>query len=141
MQILKLSEYEKLNDLYLIWNAEYGNIYPITAELFERNIENIYMKASYVAVDDGKLIGFVIGKVWQDDYNIKTYEKIGWISLIYVKKEFRNNGIGTLLLQKSLDVFKSLGCTKVFLGKDYQNFFPGLPVDLKAHVKWFTNRV
>ena len=62
MQILNLSEYEKLNDLYLIWNAEYGNIYPITAELFDRNIENIYMKASYVVVSNEKLIGFVIGK-------------------------------------------------------------------------------
>ena len=60
MQILNLDKYEKLNDIYLIWNAEYGNIYPITAELFERNIENALMKASYVAVENDELIGFVI---------------------------------------------------------------------------------
>ena len=63
MQILKLSEYEKLNELYLIWNAEYGNIYPITAELFERNIENIYMKASYVAVSNEKIAKQFKGRV------------------------------------------------------------------------------
>ena len=49
MKIINLNKYEKLEKLYQIWNAEYGNIYPISAELFNRNIENVYMKASYVA--------------------------------------------------------------------------------------------
>jgi predicted N-acetyltransferase YhbS len=140
MQILNLSEYEKLNDLYLIWNAEYGNIYPITAELFDRIIENIYMKASYVVVSNEKLIGFVIGKVWQDDYNIKTYEKIGWISLIYVLPKYRNQGIGTKLINLSIDALKEFGVHTINLGKDYNNFFPGLPIDLAKYRTWFQNR-
>ena len=84
MEIIHLNKYEKLDELYQIWNAEYGNIFPISAELFNRNIENIYMKASYVAIDDEKLVGFVIGKVWHDLYEIKGYDEIGWISLIFV---------------------------------------------------------
>ncbi len=134
---------EKALKLHKLWNEELGFIFPISDELMQRNTydtEGFLEEQSFVAICNEEPVGFIINKIWSHKYQLEAYLNTGWISLIYVKKEFRNNGIGTLLLQKSLDVFKSLGCTKVFLGKDYQNFFPGLPVDLKAHVKWFTNR-
>ena len=140
MKIINLSKYEKLEEIYQIWNAEYGNIYPITAELFNRNIENIFMKASYVAIEDQKLVGFVIGKIWHDAYKIKGYDDIGWISLIYVIPKYRKLGIGSALLESSIDVFKKQGVSIVNLGKDYNNFFPGLPIDLVKYQGWFQKR-
>lgn len=140
MEIINLNKYEKLNDLYRIWNAEYGNIYPITAELFNRNIENVYMKASYVAVDNGKLIGFVIGKIWHDSYEIKGYDDIGWISLIYVLPKYRKLGIGSNLLDLCIKAFQEYGVHIINLGKDYCNFFPGLPIDLVKYQGWFQKR-
>ena len=89
MQVINLNKYEKLEDIYQIWNDEYGNSYPISAELFNRNIKNLFPKASYVAIDNENLVGFVIGKVWHDVYVIKNYENIGWISLIYVSPKYR----------------------------------------------------
>ena len=121
MQVINLKKYEKLETIYQIWNAEYGNIYPISAELFNRNIENIYEKASYVAVDDGKLIGFVIGKVWHDVYKIKGYDEIGWISLIYVTPKYRKQGIGTKLLSMCENALIEYGVSIINLGKDYNN--------------------
>lgn len=140
MKIINLREYEKLEHIYQIWNAEYGNIFPISAELFNRNIENIYMKASYVAIDDEKLVGFVIGKVWHDLYEIKGYDEIGWISLIFVTPKYRKLGIGTELLNLSIDAMKEHGVKIINIGKDYNNFFPGLPVDLIKYQTWFQNR-
>lgn len=140
MKIINLKEYEKLEQIYQIWNAEYGNIFPINAELFNRNIENIYMKASYVAIDDEKLVGFVIGKVWHDLYEIKGYDEIGWISLIFVTPKYRKLGIGTELLNLSIDAMKECGVKIINIGKDYNNFFPGLPVDLIKYQTWFQNR-
>ena len=140
MKIIHLNKYEKLEELYQIWNAEYGNIYPISAELFERNIENIYMKASYVAVDNEKLVGFVIGKVWHDSYEIKGYEKIGWISLLYVKPKYRKLGIGSSLLNACVNALEEYGVHIINLGKDYCNFFPGLPIDLVKYQGWFQKR-
>ena len=140
MKIINLREYEKLEHIYQIWNAEYGNIFPISAELFNRNIENIYMKASYVAIDDEKLVGFVIGKVWHDLYEIKGYYEIGWISLIFVTPKYRKLGIGTELLNLSIDAMKEHGVKIINIGKDYNNFFPGLPVDLIKYQTWFQNR-
>lgn len=140
MKIINLREYEKLEHIYQIWNAEYGNIFPISAELFNRNIENIYMKASYVAIDDEKLVGFVIGKVWHDLYETKGYDEIGWISLIFVTPKYRKLGIGTELLNLSIDAMKEHGVKIINIGKDYNNFFPGLPVDLIKYQTWFQNR-
>ncbi len=140
MQIINLKECEKLEQIYQIWNAEYGNIYPITAELFNRNIENVYMKASYVAVIADEIVGFVIGKVWHDVYEINGYNEIGWISLIYVLPKYRKQGIGSILLEKACDALKEYGVHTINLGKDYNNFFPGLPIDLVKHLAWFQKR-
>lgn len=133
----------KVLKLHSLWNDELGFIFPISEELMQRNTYNtlgFLEEHSYVALNDNEPIGFVINKIWLHDYHIENNLNTGWISLIYVKKKFRNMGIGSELLQKSIDAFKSLGCTKIYLGRDYQNFFPGLPVDLKAHLKWFTKR-
>ena len=140
MKIINLNKYEKLEELYQIWNAEYGNIYPISAELFNRNIKNVYMKASYVAVDGVKLVGFVIGKVWHDAYKIKGYDETGWISLIYVLPKYRKLGIGSKLLDNAVNALKEYGVHIINLGKDYCNFFPGLPIDLVKYQAWFQKR-
>ena len=106
MKFINLKDYKTKEDIYKIWNDEYGNIYPISAELFNRNIENLYPKASYVAIKDEKIVGFVIGKVWHDSYVIKNYNGIGWISLIYVSPKYRKQGIGSALLDKVTNAFK-----------------------------------
>lgn len=134
---------EKALKLNKLWNDELGFIFPISEELMQRNTydtQGFLEEYSYVAVINEEPVGFVINKIWSHEYQLEAYLNTGWISLIYVKKEFRNQGIGSELLNKSLSAFKSFNCNKVFLGRDYQNFFPGLPVDLKAHVKWFAKR-
>ena len=142
-QNFKIYSKEKALKLHNLWNEELGFIFPISDELMKRNTYDtvgFLEENSYVAICNNEPVGFVINKIWSHEYQLESYLNTGWISLIYVKKQFRNIGIGSELLQKSVDCFKSYGCNKVFLGRDYQNFFPGLPVDLKAHVKWFTKR-
>lgn len=140
MKLITLKDFKRKEDIYQIWNDEYGNIYPISAELFNRNIENLYPKASYVAIKDEQIIGFVIGKVWHDSYVIKNYNGIGWISLIYVTPKYRKQGIGSALLDKATEALKEYGVHTINLGKDYNNFFPGLPIDLTKYRTWFEKR-
>ena len=73
-KIIKLSNYKNKEDLYKLWNSEYGNIYPISSELFERNLLNAYDAATLVAILNDKLVGFIIGKIWQDEYKIEVVE-------------------------------------------------------------------
>ena len=138
-------ELEKKFNLNLrnLWNDEFGFIFPITEELFNRNtyLTNGFLEDySYIVFDNEKPIAFIINKYWPTYAEDNLYENIGWISLIYVSKPYRKQGIGTELINKSIDAFKKLNIKKIYLGKDYNNFFPGLPKDLKENLDWFKHR-
>lgn len=140
MQIIKLNEYNSYEELIYAWNCEYGMIFPITKELFDRNTSNSYNDTSYVAIIDNKMVGFIIGKIWNDEYKIKGYDECGWINLIYVLPQFRKRGIGTHLLKKVESEFNKLNKCIIYIGRDYLNYFPGLPCDLKNSLEWFKKR-
>lgn len=138
-----INNFNSLTDkeiIYQLWNREYEKIYPITKELFYRNLDNAYYDASFIAIIDNKIVGFIIGKIWQDDFVIQSYTDAAWISLIYVCPKYRKQGIGEILLNKSEEVFKKLGKNILHLGKDYHNYFPGLPVDFAKTLPWFEKR-
>lgn len=129
--------------LYTLWNDEYEFIFPITSDLFLRNTygTNGFLETnSYVALNGDEPVGFIISKVWGSYIHEEENKTLGWISLIFVKSAYRKRGIGSALLEKSESVFKEMGITTYFIGKDYQNFFPGLPKDLKANLGWFSKR-
>lgn len=127
-------------DICKLWNKAYGYIYPIDEKLMNRNLSNLYERASYVVYDESEIVGFIISKIWQDEFEIPGYADTGWISLILVDCKYRNKGIGTKLLTLAENKFKEIGKCFINLGKDYLNFFPGLPVDLKSSVDWFVKR-
>lgn len=142
---LKFNSFKEKEILELrnLWNEELEFIFPISEELFKRNTyltEGFLEDGSYVALVDNNPVGFIISKVWNTTKIDGLYENIGWITLIYVSKKFRNQGIGSNLISLVENDLKSKGITNIFLGKDYQNFFPGLPIDLKEHYKFFEKR-
>lgn len=145
LEFLNFKDYSKEKSLQLfnMWNDEFGFIFPITNDLFLRNTYGTigFLETnSYVALNDDMPIGFIICKEWGSKIHAEKNKNLGWISLIFVKKEYRNQGIGSALLEKSESVFKEMGINLIFLGKDYQNFFPGLPKDLKSNLGWFSKR-
>ena len=58
------------------------------------------------------LIGWVLVDRSMDWF---THRDIGWISDVYVKKEFRNQGVAKVLIEQSLAEFKHLGYDDVRL--------------------------
>jgi len=140
MNYRKLSKENDLNQICKIWNEEIGDLFPITEELMQRNIIDAYLDASFVAIENDSVKGFIIGKIWQSNFYIESYEKAGWISLIYVQPEFRNQGIGTKLLELTETEFNRLNNEIIHIGKDYNDFFPGLPKALDKSLDWFIKR-
>ncbi|MGV3466527.1 MAG: GNAT family N-acetyltransferase [Heyndrickxia sp.] len=65
-----------------------------------------------VAKKEGILIGWVLIDKSTDWF---TGEEIGWISDVYVKTEFRKQGVAKQLLEQSLRQFKHLGYSDVRL--------------------------
>ena len=62
MKYLKLKNYKQKENIYYLWNTEYGKIYPISKELFERNLLNASLEYSYVVTKDDYLIGLLYVK-------------------------------------------------------------------------------
>lgn len=140
MKIIKLNEYLEHDKIIKLWNDEYGFIFPISNELFQRNISNAYTNASLVVIINNEPIAFCISKIWNEQYIINGYDDIGWINLIYVHPKFRKQGIGTKLLETIESEFKKLNKSTYYVGRDYLNFFPALPHDLKNSLEWFKKR-
>lgn len=132
IQIKKLediSDYSVIKDL---WNSEVGFIYPISDFIFNQNIldcKYVFRKGSFLAFDNNELIGFILAKIWDKDERIPNYQDIGWISLFYVSRKYRKKGIGSKLLLLVEDEFTKMGKKEIFIGKDINNFFPGIPID------------
>lgn len=137
---IKLIDDVNKDQLYKLWNDEYEFIYPISKELWNRNISNLNNKLSFIAYDDDKIIGFLIGKTWQDEFIIEKYLDCAWISIMYVIPHYRKCGVGSSLLTKFEEEVKSMNIKTIYLGRDYNNFFPGLPVDLGNFVNWFKEK-
>ena len=134
---------ELLNILSNLWNEEYGFIFPISYDLMNRNTyqtKGFLEENSYVAICDEMIVGFVTSKIWTHEIEVESYKSTGWISLIYVHPKFRKKGIGSELLIKVESNFKILGKKELYVGRDYQNFFPGIPMDLKSSLGWFAKR-
>lgn len=128
---------KQFNESYLetclsLWNEDVGFIFPFTYSMLkEKSIDCRYYsnEASFVAVDNGEVVGFIISKLFDDNPNIPKYKDTGWISLIFVKREFRKKGYGKNLLEKAEEVLISKGAKTISVGGDIHNFFPGVPND------------
>lgn len=116
-------EYGKATDIELqeIFSLAGKNRAEATAIQADNNQEE--MIASYqnslehgayflVARTEDDLIGWVLVDRSLDWF---THKEIGWISDVYVKKEFRNQGVAKVLMEQSLVEFKHLGFDDVRL--------------------------
>lgn len=123
-------EYSK--ELVNLWNNEVGFIFSLDDEIFKQKVldsKHIFLEGSYVAKVDDKIVGFIISKVYNNDPIIAKYFNRGWISLIFVKREYRKLGIGNSLLDISEKKMQEFGVNSISVGADMDNFFPGIPND------------
>ena len=114
-----------------LWNKEIGFIFKLDYDLFSEKVNNKYLaeNASWVCFKGDELVGFIIGKRYDNDSDIPKYIDKGWISLFYVSLYFRRQGIGNYLLEKCEEGLKNLGVNSISVGSDLGNFFPGVPAD------------
>ena len=134
MNKYKVINYSKKyqSDIINLWNSEVGFIFPITEDMFNQNISNskyFNMDASFVCLDGEKVVGFILCKVYDNNNIIEKYFDTAFISLMYVARENRKQGIGSFILEKAEEVLKKMNIKKINVGSDIDNFFPGIPND------------
>jgi predicted N-acetyltransferase YhbS len=70
-----------------------------------------YVPTSLVAEEDGKVIGFVMGELFQGEYGIA--EEKATLDTIGVHPDYQHMGIGERLITEFMDHLKKLGVEKV----------------------------
>ena len=65
-------------------------------------------RAVFIAVEDGRIIGMIMGKSY-NTISISKYKRKGYISNLYVDKAYRKKGIGEKLIQHTLKWLKKQG--------------------------------
>jgi len=63
-----------------------------------------------------------IVSIWYNDLTTRQ-DLTPWLATLYVKKEYRDKGIGTLLQKKCIETAKGLGYTKIYLMTDHENYY------------------
>ncbi|RYL93076.1 GNAT family N-acetyltransferase [Sporolactobacillus sp. THM7-4] len=133
-----------VKEMVKLWNQEIGDDFPMREELLIQNSfldPNVRSEGSLLAMDDqGCLIGFVIAKKYSEPLDVGMNRSIGWIQVLLVRRDQRNQGIGTVLLNRAEKALTQEGASKIFLGKDVWHYFPGIPDGYESVKKWFVSR-
>lgn len=114
-----------------LWNRNEGFIWPVAPDVMNQNVlvhPGLDLAASFLAYEGKTLAGFLFAKHTKS-LAVPAWRDIGWITLFAVDKAYRKQGIGRALVASSLAAFKAAGKTTIQIGRDLENFFPGIPVD------------
>jgi len=127
-----------LDEVLKLWNEEVGFIYPIAKDIFAQNVVNYKQKKVFGAYENDNMVGFIVGKSFLHP-DLESYHNQAFISLLYVKKAYRRRGIASKLLKLIEEEYKDKDIINV--GKDINNFFPGIPSDfIDVAESFFVNR-
>ena len=67
-----------------------------------------------------ELVGTV--SIWHNDLTSRQ-DLTPWLAALYIKKEYRGKGIGTLLQDKVIEIVKELGYKSLYLITDHDNYY------------------
>jgi len=87
--------------------------------------------ASFVAVVDGNVVGYMIGYITLGNFGV---DQCGWITMLGVDPKFMGQGIGVSLAKKIFAFYKDKGVSNVFTSMrwdftDLLSFFKKLGFD------------
>ena len=105
LQYVNIKKFRHLNSLINLWNGEYRKLFPIRKSLYKKLIledPNLNKDASFVALYDNEPVGFIFIKTWKTDSGLLNESEYAHISLMFVKKEMRNMGIGSDMLKLAI---------------------------------------
>jgi ribosomal protein S18 acetylase RimI-like enzyme len=77
---------------------------------------DIYPRPALVAEVDGKVVGFILGYVSGWEFGVP--DSVGWIDTLGVEPDYQRRGIGKLLFDTLIEVFKSSGREKMPEARD-----------------------
>lgn len=109
VKIRPLSE----NDLNAVVRIDKRVLGRERRDFWKRKIvySDIYPRPSLVAEVDGKVVGFILGYVSGWEFGVP--DSVGWIDTLGVDPDYQRKGIGRLLFDALIEVFKNTGIEKM----------------------------
>ncbi len=115
---IRHSKFEDFQDVFLLFKQLWPDKelhFNDLMTVFIRGIQSDFDK--YICAESqGKVIGFcsfaMVNNFWQEGY-------IAYVYAMVVDGSFRNEGVGTSLLQKAFDIAKMSGCKKIELDSGF----------------------
>lgn len=116
---------DQLVSAHQLWNTIYSTSWPLSFEDFSLILSRMQQPQHFVVLDQAnkELIGFAATQT-------VTEGNCGQLALLIVHPKYQGKGIGTLLNDHCLELFRKNG-SSVMLGAGYPRFFCGVPVDDK----------
>ena len=71
----------------------------------------------FLAMLDDRMVGTIVCKAERNTHGVYS----GYIAMLAVEKEYRKHGIGSALVQQSIDHMKELGCDECYLETEITN--------------------
>lgn len=131
MKKVKVTQLEPTDckELNEICKDTFREEYHMTEERIQKNLFGdleFSWQESLKIVDSetGKILGFIGIKISK---NAELYPDTAWISLFAVRKEEQKKGYGRMLLATVCENLKKQGIKMIYVGQDFNNFFPGIP--------------
>lgn len=144
LEYVKVKKFKHIKRLINLWNSEFRYTYPIKAASYKRLIlddVNLNKDASFIALYDNEPVGFLFVKTWFNDSGLANEHDTAHISLMFVKKEMRNMGLGSDMLKLATsELRKYHNINKLVVGNEMNKIFSGSPSDLNQAAIFFKNK-
>ena len=146
LKIRHFSE-DDADDAVKIWNSEFSDAYQnssFSSEQFKKKtFENNQFDrlGSFVALNNSRIIGFIIS-FCSRELETDSYWHLGtpgWIGAVAIDSRFKQQGIGTKLLEEATDYHRKWGRILLLVGggEGISNFFPGIDTRWKVAINFF----
>ncbi|MBD8034424.1 MULTISPECIES: GNAT family N-acetyltransferase [Solibacillus] len=127
-------EYHK--EILDLWNTCLPD-FRLTDRLLEQNTwQSPYVlhEGSALKEVDGKVVGVVIAKMWHETHGISLNMEHGWIQMLLVHPDYRQQEIGTELYKFAEQALLKNGVKKIQIGGDLGHLLCGVPLAHQAGV-------
>lgn len=134
----------KAAEIVALWNKEIGKDFPLREALFKQNSfddVNVQVNHSLIALnDEDEVVGFIVVKSFEESEIVDMHAGTGWIQALLVDSAYRNQGIGSKLLEQAEQFFQSKGKEQILIGRDPFHYFPGVPTEYKEMCQWLEKK-
>ncbi|MGN7478334.1 GNAT family N-acetyltransferase [Solibacillus silvestris] len=128
---------KKFNEEILdLWNQCLPD-FLLTDRLLEQNIWRspyVLREGSAVKEVDGRVVGIVIAKMWHDTYDVALNKAHGWIQMLLVHPDYRQQKIATELYEYAEQALIKNNVRKIQIGGDLGHLLCGIPLTEQAGI-------